>query len=77
MCHWITKRALGELDESNEGSNSNEADKPGAFVVIRDKSDRNDDKQDEEVTKDDSPTLVVAAEISPDTADLEAQFDAN
>jgi hypothetical protein len=77
MCHWITKRALGELDESNEGSNSNEADKPGAFVVIRDKSDRNDDKQDEEVTKDDNPTLVVAAEISPDTADLEAQFDAN
>jgi hypothetical protein len=37
--------------------------------------DRNDDEQAEDVNEDDNPNLVVAAEISPDTADLEAEVE--
>jgi hypothetical protein len=72
----ITKRVPGELDESKEGSNVNEeADTPGAFAFNRDESDRQDDEEAEDSTEDDNLDLVVAAEISPDNADLEAQFD--
>jgi hypothetical protein len=65
-----TKRVSGEPDESKEGSNGNEAETPGAVGVVgfnRDKSDSS--------SEDNSLDLVVAAEISPDNGDLEAQFD--
>jgi hypothetical protein len=72
----IAKRAPGELDESKGGSNVNEeADTPGAFAFNRDKSDRKDDEHAEDETEDKKLDLVVAAEISPDNADIEAQLD--
>jgi hypothetical protein len=66
----------GEPDKPEEGPNSIELNKPGAFGVILNKSGRKDDKQEEDVnTEDDNPNFVVAAEIAPDAAELEVRLD--